>query len=62
VIRQTLKYAILEGYISTLPEIAQFSERGNERQEFFSEEEFQALYKEFPDYLADVTHFAYLSG
>lgn len=62
VIRQILKHALLEGYISSLPEITQLSERGNERQGFFSEEEFQALYKELPDYLADVTQFAYLSG
>ena len=61
-IQQTLKHAMLEGYISSLPEIAQISERGDERQRLFSEGEFQALYKELSDYLADVTHFVYLSG
>src|SRR6266446_7776602 len=40
VVRQTLKQAILHGFINTLPAISNLSERGNERQGFFTTEEF----------------------
>jgi integrase len=62
VIRQTLKQAVLHGYILSLPAITNLSERGNERQGFFSPEEFQNLYAELPDYLKDACLFGYITG
>jgi integrase len=62
VIRQTLKQAVLHRYINTLPTITNLSERGNERQGFFTREEFQRLYRELPEYARDMCLFAYITG
>src|SRR5215510_7146923 len=62
VIRQTMKQAVLYGYIRSLPTITNLSERGNERQGFFSADEFQRLHAELPDYLQDMCLFAYITG
>jgi integrase len=62
VIRQALKYAQLHGHITQIPSIPRLSERGNARQGFFTQEEFDALYAVLPSYAQDVALFAYLTG
>jgi integrase len=57
-----LKYAQLHGHITQLPAIPRLSERGNARQGFFTQEEFDTLYAVMPSYLQDVALFAYLTG
>jgi integrase len=62
VIRQAFKQAQISGYISRVPTIANLSENGNARQGFFTQEEFEKLYVELPDYLKDPAEFGYLTG
>jgi integrase len=52
----------VQGYISVIPEIPRLSERGNERQGYFTEAEFQELYQHLPTYLGDFAYFGYLTG
>src|SRR5215510_6975097 len=62
IIRQALKYAHLHGYIARIPTVPRLSEKGNARQGFFTQEEFDTLYAVMPSYLQDVALFAYLTG
>ena len=62
IIRQALKYAHVHGYIARIPTVPRLSEKGNARQGFFTQEEFDTLYAVMPSYLQDVSLFAYLTG
>ena len=48
--------------IKEVPHIETFSEKGNARQGFFEAEELESMIALLPDYLKDVTRFAYHTG
>jgi len=59
---QAYKLALKRGDIDRAPEFRHLSEKGNERQGFFSDTEFRALYSHLPEDLRDFALFAYLTG
>jgi integrase len=59
---QAFKLAIERKHLSSAPRIRHLSEKGNARQGFFPDAEFQALIINLPDYLRDFARFGYLTG
>lgn len=61
-LRQAFRLAVGRRHISSMPQIRQFSEKGNARQGFFTEAEFCTLKTNLPVYLQDFAEFGYLTG
>lgn len=59
---QAFSLAIERNHLSTAPVIRHLSERGNERQGFFADSEFNAVIEHLPPYLRDFARFKYLTG
>lgn len=59
---QAFKLAIERRHLSSAPHIRHLSEKGNARQGFFGDTEFNAVEKFLPEYLRDFCRFGYLSG
>jgi len=54
---QAFKLAIERMHLSTAPQIRYLSEKGNERQGFFTDGEFHAVRDKLPEYLRDFVQF-----
>jgi integrase len=61
-LRQAFKLAIERKHLSVAPRIRHLSERGNARQGFFSDAEFEAVAEHLPVTLRDFARFGYLTG
>ena len=59
---QALKLGVERQRISAAPKIRKLSEKGNARQGFFEQAEFDKVIKELPDYLKGFARFGYYSG
>jgi integrase len=59
---QAFKLAIERKHLSSAPQIRHLSEKGNARQGFFSDADFNALKEKLPEHLRDFVHFGYLTG
>jgi integrase len=59
---QALRLAKRKRLIREVPHIEKFSEKDNARQGFFEHEEFERIVGFLPDYLKDLTRFAYHTG
>jgi integrase len=59
---QAFKLAIERERLSSAPKIRHLSEKGNERQGFFGDADFNAVVDFLPEYLRDFCRFAYLTG
>ncbi len=59
---QAFRLAIQRKRLTSAPYIRHLSEKGNVRQGFFCEAEFQLVVTNLPDYLRDFARFAYLTG
>ena len=59
---QAFKLAVQRRHLATAPQIRHLSEKGNARQGFFADTEFQALSEHLPPYLCDFVQFGYLTG
>jgi integrase len=59
---QAYKLAIRRSRLSRMPHIRHLRERGNARQGFFSEQEFQSVLANLPDDLKDFVLYAYVTG
>jgi integrase len=62
VLSQAYKLAIERRHLSTAPHIRKLSEKGNERQGFFSDSEFRLVMSNLPEHLKDFALFGYLCG
>ena len=62
VLSQAFRLAVERHLLSGAPKIRRLSEKGNERQGFFEDADFEALVSELPDYLQDFTRFGYFTG
>ena len=58
----TIRLAKRKKLLKEVPHIETFSEKGNARQGFFETEELEAMVALLPDYLKDLTRFAYHTG
>jgi integrase len=61
-LNQAFKLAIERKHLSAAPKIRHLSEKGNARQGFFNDADFQALASKLPGYLQDFVRFGYLTG
>jgi len=61
-IRQAYGLAVKRGHLSRIPSIEFLSEKGNARKGFCDESEFRKIHTLLPEYLRDVTLFAYCTG
>src|ERR1035438_9378750 len=61
-LNQAFKLAIERKHLSAAPKIRHLSEKGNARQGFFNDADFQALVGNLPAYLQDFVRFGYLTG
>jgi integrase len=59
---QAFQLAVDRKRLSSVPAIRHLSEKGNERQGFFSELEFRRVVENLPIYLQDFARFGYLTG
>lgn len=59
---QAYGLAVKRGHLSRTPTIRHLSERGNERQGFFSEQEFRSVLAHLPADLKDFVTFGYVTG
>lgn len=59
---QAFRLAIERKHLSTAPQIRHLSEKGNERQGFFTGPDFHAVMDKLPAYLRDFIQFGYLTG
>jgi integrase len=59
---QAFALAVERKHLSNAPKIRHLSEKGNERQGFFSDAEFHAVLNFLPEYLRDFARFGYLVG
>jgi integrase len=59
---QAFALAVERKHLSTAPKIRHLSEKGNERQGFFSDGEFHTVLDFLPEYLRDFARFGYLVG
>ena len=59
---QAFRLAIHRKRLTSAPYIRHLSEKGNVRQGFFCDSEFQLVVTNLPDYLRDFATFAYLTG
>ena len=59
---QALRLAKRKKLLKEVPHIEKFSEKDNARQGFFEREEFETIVGFLPDYLKDLTRFAYHTG
>jgi integrase len=59
---QAFGLAVERKHLSTAPVIRHLSEKGNERQGFFADFEFNSVLKYLPPYLHDFARFGYITG
>ena len=59
---QAMRLAKRKKLLTNIPHIEKFSEKDNARQGFFEQEELERMLEYLPDYLKDVTRFAYHTG
>jgi integrase len=62
VVGQAYRLAMRRGDLNAMPHIRHLSEAGNEREGFFSREEFDRVYSALPSDLADFALFGFLTG
>lgn len=59
---QSYKLAIKNGHLNQMPPMRHLSEKGNERQGFFSEQEFRRVVERLPEDLQDFARFGFATG
>jgi integrase len=62
ILKQALKRAHRKKYITEIPYIERFSEKGNARQGFFEYHEVEAILSHMPEHWHDIVWFAYYTG